>query len=266
MAKIDKRKILPLLESIYSEYHKPCFIHPDPLEFLFRYPLSGDREIAGLIASSLATGRVMSILKIVEHILEKIPSPRDSLMVMNKTDITEAFRNFRYRFYGSESLIDFLCGIKRVIGEFGTLNDCFLAGMKRTAGNILPALSIFAHRFNSDSSGRRQILPDPDKGSACKRLNLFLRWMARQDSIDPGGWEGILPADLIIPLDIHMHRIAGLLGFTERKNADMRCALEITARFKEYDSADPARYDFSLTRLGIHPTLDYDKLEQLGKS
>ncbi len=255
------RDIPVLLESIYDEYHKPEFIHPDPLEFLFRYDEIFDREIVGLIASSLAIGRVSAILDVVGSILDKLPSPRKNLEEMVLDDFYRLFGDFKYRFYNPESLAFFLLGIKQVIGKYGSLNNCFISGVKQEqGGGIVSALSFFAGELKKWDSSSVNILPNPEKGSACKRLNLFLRWMVRQDEIDPGGWTGISPASLLVPLDTHMHRIGLMLGFTERKSADINSAVEITESLKKYDPEDPVRFDFSLTRLGIHPDLDYGRL------
>ena len=110
----------------------------------------------------------------------------------------------------------------------------------------------FVKRLNAFTSGKRKhVLACPDKGSACKRLNLFLRWMVREDNVDPGGWNQVPASMLIIPLDTHMHRIGHSFQLTSRKQADMRTALEITKAFREMSPQDPVRYDFSLTRLGI---------------
>lgn len=96
----------------------------------------------------------------------------------------------------------------------------------------------------------------PCRGSACKRLHLFLRWMIRKDRVDPGGWEDIHPAGLIVPLDVHMHRICVNLGMTERKQPNLKTALEVTAAFKTVAPNDPVRYDFVLSRFGIRKDLD----------
>ena len=249
-----------LLESVYSNYHKQEFIHPDPLEFVGKYKNLADMEIVGLIASSFAIGRVQSILQTVNSILTVIKSPKDDLLSLNRMDLEFAFKDFKYRFYTSGSLIDFLIGIKDVIREFGSLHDSFLAGVNKTEGDSVGSLTFFVNQMTFDSSNGQRVLPDPDKGSACKRLNLFLRWMIRKDEIDPGIWEDIPRDILIIPLDTHMMQISQILGFTERKSADMKTAIEITDALKNYDPVDPVRFDFSLTRLGIHPDLSYDEL------
>ena len=249
-----------LLESIYKKYHIKSFIHPDPLEFLFRYEKPHDREIAALIASSLATGRVNMILKAVGNVLEKLPSPSENIKTMTDKDISFLFSGFKYRFYDSVSISDFLISVRNCINEYGSLNELFLYSLQKSDNSLIPALSLFAGRINSNSSAVYRLLPDPLKGSACKRLNLFLRWMVRKDNIDPGGWEGISPSMLIVPLDTHMMQISTILGLVSRKSADMISAVEITDNFRKYDAADPVRFDFSLTRLGIHPDLNYSEL------
>ena len=103
---------------------------------------------------------------------------------------------------------------------------------------------------------RNSLLPLPDRGSACKRLNLFMRWMVRQDAVDPGGWSGVPLSKLIIPLDTHMHRISRAMGLTSRRQADMGTAMEVTRAFQKFAPDDPLRYDFVLTRLGIRKDMD----------
>ena len=258
---ITSENSLPfLLQSIYKKYHTPSFIHPDPLEFLSRYEKTEDREITALIASSLATGRVNMILKAVDNVLEKLPSPSENLKSLSDKDIVFLFEGFKYRFYDSAAITEFLISIRNSINEYGSLNELFLYALEKTAESFIPALSFFADRINTNSSAVYKLLPDPSKGSACKRLNLFLRWMVRKDSIDPGGWEGVSPSELIVPLDTHMMQISRILGLVTRKSADMKSAVEITENFKKYDPDDPVRFDFSLTRLGIHPDLNYSEL------
>lgn len=249
-----------LLNSVFKQYHKAEFIHPDPLEFLDRYTNSEDMEIVALIASSFAIGRVQSILQVVEKILQVLKSPKKDLMALNGKELENAFSGFKYRFYTELSLIDFLMGMKGVIRKFGSLHNCFLAGVEQTSGDSIKSLSFFVSQLSTEISMGQRVLPDPEKGSACKRLNLFLRWMVRKDDIDPGIWMDIPKDILIVPLDTHMMQISQILGFTNRKSADMKTAVEITNALKIYDPVDPVRFDFSLTRLGIHPDLNYDEL------
>ena len=219
-----------------------------------------DIEIAGLIASSFAIGRVQSILKTVSGILDILKSPKKYLLNADRDTLLIDFNKFKYRFYTENTLVDFLLGIKDVLIKFGSLHECFLEGVKLTRGDPPGSLTFFVKQLTANSSSGQSVLPDPSKGSACKRLNLFLRWMIRNDAIDPGIWSDISKDILIIPLDTHMMQISQILGFTSRKSADMKTAIEITNALKLYDPVDPVRFDFSLTRLGIHPDLNYDEL------
>jgi uncharacterized protein (TIGR02757 family) len=116
----------------------------------------------------------------------------------------------------------------------------------------MKALSALAGEIAAPFRGAcNSLVPLPERGSACKRLHLFLRWMVRQDRVDPGGWSDVPAAKLVAPLDIHMHRISCHLGLTRRKQADARAALEVTRAFRQISPNDPVRYDFALSRLGI---------------
>ena len=152
-----------------------------------------------------------------------------------------------------------LMGARSVIKRFGSLYECFLSGFNDDDETINTGLSYLVNELGTNSNGRsNSLLPLPERGSACKRWNLFLRWMVRKDEVDPGGWDRISPARLIIPLDTHMHRICLSLKLTKRKNADMRTAIEITRSFRKMVPGDPVRYDFALTRLGIRRDADLD--------
>ncbi len=240
-------------QEIYERYHRAEYISPDPLEFLYLYEDPLDREIVGMIASSLAYGRVAQILKSVASVLKAMgPSPRGFLEEASETSVREAFRGFKHRFTTDRELADLLLGIRDVIRKHGSLQACFLAGISPRDEDVLPALSVFVRELGMRGCGDyNSLISIPEKKSACKRLNLFLRWMTRSDEIDPGCWTCVSPAKLIVPLDTHMYRICTVLGMTSRSQADMRTAREITDGFKKIDKSDPVRYDFSLTRLGI---------------
>jgi uncharacterized protein (TIGR02757 family) len=248
------------LESLYAFYNSRKWVHPDPLEFLYDYSDLKDREVAGLIASSLAYGRVAQILKSVSGVLEKMgPSPCGFLVSSTPSSLRRIFSDFKHRFTTGEELALILMGAKSVIERYGSLYNCFLSGFNNGDGTILSGLSCLVNELGTDlNCGNNSLLPFPEKGSACKRWNLFLRWMVRKDQVDPGGWDRISPARLIIPLDTHMHRICLSLKLTERKNADMRTAIEITSAFGKIVPEDPVRYDFALTRLGIRKDADLD--------
>lgn len=245
------------LKDVYRFYHKREFVHPDPLEFLYDYKNIRDREIVALIASGLAYGRVAQILKSVSQVLCKLgPSPCDFLMLSGDRDITKTFTDFKHRFTTGRELSDMLINTKATIKKHGSLNECFLIALEKKSGSVLSALPQFVENLTGGSRWSSSLLPQPSRGSACKRLNLFLRWMVRNDVIDPGGWDGVDPSLLIIPLDTHMYKIGRKLKFTKRKAADLCTALEITKGFANIAPEDPVKYDFSLTRIGIRNGLD----------
>lgn len=223
-------------------------MHPDPLEFLYVYESVEDREIAGLLASALAYGKVAQILRSVGAVLGELgPSPAAFVAGSSTRHLSGMFPGFKHRFTAGEQLGALLVGVKRALEEHGSLNACFLQGMSRGDENVMPALC----RFTAELTGTAPrscdfLLPDPEKGSACKRLNLFLRWMVRHDRVDPGGWKGVPRSRLVVPLDTHMYQVGRALGFTARKSADLRAALEITRGFGRIVPDDPVRYDFSL--------------------
>ena len=241
------------LESLYRRYNRREYVHPDPLEFLYRYPDLRDRELAGMVAASLAYGRVNQILKSVSDVLDRMgKAPFRFLTESTDLDICSALRGFVHRFADGEGMARLLIGLRGVVKQYGSLINAFQGPGLSNHETVLPALDRFCCRIADAAGGDLgHLLPQPKRGSACKRMNLFLRWMVRKDEVDPGGWDGISTAGLIVPLDVHMHRTGRGFGFTKRKQADMRTALEITEGFKRFAPGDPVRYDFVLTRLGI---------------
>lgn len=241
-----------VLEKIYEKYNRREFVHPDPLEFLYLYDDQRDREIVALIASSLAYGRVKQILRSVSQVLDSIGAPAEFVSSASEADTKKLFGKFKHRFTTGAEVAALLSGIGRIIDGRGSLQDCFASFASLKDENVVPALNSFASELLRASNGKCEtLIPDPQRGSACKRLNLFLRWMVRADDVDPGGWNRISPAKLVVPLDTHMHRIAYTHRLTDRKAADLKTALEITRAFAKFSPVDPVRYDFALTRPGI---------------
>lgn len=255
------------LEDLYERYNERAFVIPDPLSYLYDYSDPADREIAGLIASTLAFGTVKQIGRSIEAALTPMgSSPAAYLEGSTAQEIRNDFSRFKHRWITGDDLSFMLFGVKRVRAEYGSLEACFREGFDDTHHDIIPALELFVDALTRDAifscSG---MIPSPCKKSPCKRANLFLRWMIRSDSVDPGGWSGIPSSKLVVPLDTHMHRIGLALGFTERRRPDMKAAREITDVFREIAPHDPVKYDFALTRLGIRR--DDDRrifLERLG--
>jgi len=252
--------IAGVLEDLYKRYNSREFVEPDPLHFLFRYDDIRDREIVGLIASSLAFGNVGQIMKSVEKVLGIMAgSPSDYLSRADRRGMRKEFEGFRHRWADQEALINLLDGIKTTMRKFGSLEKCFASGYSDKDADIVPALTTFVDEIIGFGKVNR-LVPSPSRGSACKRLNLFLRWMIRTDGVDPGGWSMISSSKLVIPLDVHMHRFSILLGLTERRQADLKTAREITENLRVFSPVDPVKYDFALTRLGIRRDDDRESL------
>jgi uncharacterized protein (TIGR02757 family) len=164
------------------------------------------------------------------------------------------FADFRYRFFGPGEVSAFLSAVREAVVACGSLEALFAAGYKDGHDTVLPALEAFAAELRRMAPGDFGILLcDPRRGSAAKRLNLFLRWMVRKDAIDPGGWTAVPASKLVVPLDTHNHALALRLGLTCRRSPDLRAALDMTEALRGLDPRDPVKFDFSLTRLGIHP-------------
>ena len=256
---MNLRLLMPLFDEVYERYARRDLVVTDPLVFLYRFDDPGDREVVGFLAASLAYGRVAQINKSIAAVLEKMgTSPRRFVAGASRERLTEIFGKFKHRFTTGHELADMLCGMRHVLELHGSLRACMATALDSDRETILPALSFLIDeiRHGGGVDAYNSLLPSPVGGSACKRLNLFLRWMVRKDDVDPGGWEGIAPSMLVTPLDTHMYRLGCALGMTQRRQADMKTALEITNAFKTILPHDPVRYDFALTRLGICPELD----------
>ncbi len=245
----------------------PDRIAPDPLEFPRAYADPADREIAAFVAAGLAFGNVKAIKASVAGALRRMgPSPAAFVRGFDPTRDAAAFDGFYHRWLRGESLAALCLVLRRLIDTHGALEDAFLAGDDPRSETVKPGLAAFsaaalavdprpihagAHRI-PPGAGLRSFFPSPADGSACKRLNLFLRWVVRpDDGIDLGLWRRVSPGRLVIPLDRHVGRIAGYIGLTTRRSDNWLKAVEITARLRCLDPADPVRYDFAICRLGI---------------
>jgi len=259
MARLSADALRVHLESLYSRYNRRDYIHPDPLSPVLRFERPDDLEVAGLIAAILAFGNVKHILNSVERVLHQFPEPARQLRTLSVRQVASRLRGFRHRFIDEHELAEMLHGARRLLHEHGSLEACFMTGVASGAEDVHAALVDFVSALRAEASlPANYALPSPEKGGASKRLHMYLRWMIRRDAVDPGPWRGVPPRLLIVPIDTHMHHIGQRLGFTRRKTADLKTALEITRRFRRIAPDDPVRYDFCLTRLGIRTDTDLE--------
>ncbi len=231
----------------------------DPIELPHRYRDPLDIEVAALLSAALAYGRVDLFKPRLAALLKSLgAAPGAVARDRSSKQLLALCRGFSYRMTGPAEVAALLAGAGRLAREHGTLGAAF-ARMFQSAGEptIRGALGLFVDALTTNDSGPtsrrlKHLLPHPARGSACKRLNLFLRWMVRgPDGVDFGLWRDIPAAALVIPLDTHVHRIAGLVGLTSRTDLSWRTAEEITSRLRALDPIDPVRFDFSLSHLGI---------------
>lgn len=227
-------------------------ITPDPLELVLRYADPLDREVAGLLAASFAYGRADIVVANVGWVLQRMgDSPHAFLRSASVP--RRHFAGFAHRFHKAPDLVALLGRIRHAIERHGSLGRLFHTCYDDRDRDIGPSLTRFVTevRGNRPSASIRYLLPSPEDGSACKRMNLYLRWMVRRTAPDLGLWTFVDPAKLVIPLDTHIHRIATFLGINDRKSADWKAARMVTDRLAKFDRSDPVRYDFAICRLGI---------------
>ena len=257
------QRLVACLERLYERYNRRELIHPDPLEFLWEYDDSRDREIVGLVASGLAYGRVAQILKSTQQVLKILGStPSQYLGSVTLSELSEALSGFKHRFTTSSEMISFLGSLSNLQKERGLLGNIFEQLLEEM--EYPQALDRFTEIVLENAGMEKcSLLPRPSRGSACKRLHLFMRWMVRSDDVDPGGWENVPASVLRVPVDVHMFRAARVLGFTRRKSADCKTAEEITESFRNVNPEDPVKYDFAITRMGIQGLEDHHLFKEL---
>lgn len=262
---MDSRKLKERLDHLYKTYDFQQRLLSDPIEFPHRYHRHEDIEVAGLIASAFAFGRVSQFKPVIERLLEILsPSPSRALQNITPGKFPEELKTIHYRFYSGEDTLLFILVLSELCRRYGSIENAFIpeydgrstysaiAGFAATAIETGEQLKKeYPTLFNEKTRGFRFFFPSPARGSPCKRMNLFLRWMVRKEDIDFGIWNFIPPARLVIPLDTHIARIGTCLGLTTRKSRDWKMAEEITESLRRFDPEDPLRYDFALCHQGI---------------
>jgi uncharacterized protein (TIGR02757 family) len=245
-----------LLESKYLQYNSPEFIENDPVSIPHRFSKPQDIEIAAFFSATIAWGNRKSIIASATRLMQSMDnSPYDFITGHQDTDL-KGFLDFKHRTFNATDALYFIEFFKQYYSKHKTLEDLFLGGKEERLANFHTAF------FDMEDSPQRtwKHVATPLRGSTCKRLNMFLRWMVRQDKkgVDFGLWKRIKPSELLIPLDVHVDRVARKLGLIKRKQTDWQTVLELTESLKAFDAKDPVKYDFALFGLGV---LDKDNFE-----
>lgn len=245
-------------DSYYGLFDRSS-ISPDPLEFPHRFSNTLDIEISGLISSVFAYGNIKQIISTLEK-LHTIMSgnPHSFVLSYNSREGSRIFNLIKHRFYSSDDITRLFLALNNIYRNYESLESFFLLDQKGNGIDIKERLSTFSRNMIGLMSGERFLshgikfmFPDPMKGSGCKRMNLFLRWMVRNDDLDFGLWKRIPVSKLIIPVDTHVARICKKLKLTRRNNISWAMAEEITGNLRKFDPDDPVKYDFAICHIGM---------------
>lgn len=247
------------LDRLYGEFNYPDSA-TDPIHIVRRFDRADDREIVGFCAAGLAFGRVASVLQSIERLLAVVgPNPAAYVRAF---DVRQArdFSGLGHRWIRSVDLVALVGILREMLHRSGSIEQFFSEGYQAGAADVGAALDSFStramalaprQRRSRSSPGVCYFFPRPSAGSACKRLNLFLRWMVRQDALDLGVWTSIPPSALVVPLDTHVIRVGRCLGLTRYTSPGWAMAREITDSLRALDPHDPVKYDFSICHLGM---------------
>jgi len=250
------------LDSLVKKYETPDFIKDDPIQFPHKFKKQQDIEISGLIASSFAYGSRKKIIETVDNIHQIMDyNPYEYVQNFDLDRDAQDFKGFIYRYNNERDIILLIYILSQVLKEYESLEKAFLANYNPNEKYLKESLSDFVRLLRSylpcdekTCRGIFHLLPSPELGSACKRLNLFLKWMIRKPPVDLNIWKNI-PADkLLIPLDTHVARLSRKWKLTARKQNDWKTAEEITDKLKEFCPEDPAKYDFAIFGSGVSGT------------
>jgi uncharacterized protein (TIGR02757 family) len=247
------------LDRLYAGFNYPDSA-TDPIHIVRRFERADDREIVGFCAAALAFGRVASVLQSIERLLEVV-GPHPAAYVRS-FDVKQAgdFSGLGHRWIRSADLVALIRILRGMLDRSGSIEQFFAEGYEAGASDVGVALDSFSRRALSlaprqrrskSSPGVCYFFPRPSAGSACKRLNLFLRWMVRRDALDLGIWTSVPPSALVVPLDTHVIRVGRCLELTRYTSPGWAMAREITDALRRLDPGDPVKYDFALCHLGM---------------
>jgi uncharacterized protein (TIGR02757 family) len=247
------RSVAELLEEKFDLYNRPSFIKADPINIPHRYTVKEDREIAGFLAATIAWGQRKSIVQSANKLMVLMDdAPYDFVMNFSENDL-KRFEGFVHRTFNYTDTTVFLYALKNIYQVHGGIEKVFAHGI--IPGGMDHAIAHFRNVFFEvpHAARTRKHVSNPLGGSSAKRINMYLRWLVRNDGrgVDFGIWKSIRPDQLICPLDVHSGRVARRLGLLKRKQDDWKAAMELTENLRQFDPDDPVKYDFALFGLGV---------------
>ncbi len=249
-------KLKSLLDECVEKYNHPSFIENDPICIPHRFAKKQDIEIAAFWTAMLAWGQRKTIINKANELFGLMDNAPFDFIKNHEEKDRERFLTFKHRTFQATDTLYFLAFLQWFYQSHNSLEEAFLKNLKKEDRHTGAALEGFQQLFFSLPDAPRRTkkhLSTPASKSACKRLNMFLRWMVRQDNkgVDFGVWKKIKPAQLLIPLDVHVDRIARKFNLVERRQTDWLTVLELTENLRKFDPDDPIKYDFALFGLGV---------------
>lgn len=251
--KIRPEELKEFLDEKVDKYNRPEFILSDPISIPHRFTEKEDIELAGFLAAAISWGNRKMILRNANRMMELLDDSPYEFIMNSSTREMEIIGRFVHRTYNSTDFIYFIKALQHIYRKKGGLENVFMT--HKTSDSLQPAIHEFRKIFFELPHEKRteRHISDPFKGSAAKKLNLFLRWMIRKDNkgVDFGLWKSISPSILSCPLDVHSGNVARKLGLLNRKQNDSKAVSELDINLRELDRADPVKYDFALFGLGV---------------
>lgn len=260
----------PVLDRLYTDFNAARSV-ADPIWMVRRYDRPDDQEVVAFIAAALAFGRVQSVLNSIDGMLTVMgSSPAAFVRNFDPARDRHCFKHLVHRWTNGADFAALVWILHQMIARRGSIEGFFIEGLTADAVDVGAALQSFSARALAlDVSaiyGKKRPKPGvayffsrPSSGGACKRLNLFLRWVVREDRVDLGVWKKVKPGQLIVPLDTHVIRVGRCLRLTKLKSPGWRMAADITSSLRELDPSDPVRFDFSICHLGMMNACGFGK-------
>jgi uncharacterized protein (TIGR02757 family) len=250
------KKLRYLLNEKTAKYNRADFIEEDPISIPHRFSQKQDIEISGFISAILAWGQRKTIISKSAQFLEYMDNTPFEFVVNHSERDLKPFLHFKHRTFNDIDALYFIHFLQKVYSEFSSLEDVILKGMGDNDKTVESGLNFLKEYFIKDESYPARTgkhVSSPKSKSACKRINMFLRWMVRKDSqgVDFGIWENIKANQLVCPCDVHVEKVARRFGLIKRKPLDWKTALELTATLRMFDPSDPVKYDFALFGMGV---------------
>ena len=251
----DKKLAIFLNEKVIA-YNRPGFIAADPVCIPHSFSKQPDIEIAGFFAAIFAWGNRTTIINKSRELMQLMENAPYAFCLHHSDNDLKKLLSFKHRTFNPTDLLYFISFFKMHYQKNNSLETAFTKWMNKNDDSVENALNgFYRYFFSLDDVPKRTMkhIASPNKNSSCKRLNMYLRWMVRKDNcgVDLGLWKNISPSQLIIPLDVHVARVARHFKLLHRKNTDWQAALELTNEMKKLDAKDPAKYDFALFALGV---------------